>query len=158
RHFAETIRRSGAALLILINDILDSSKIEAGKLELETIDFDIRQTTEDVVELLAEGVQQKGLELVCDIQPTIPTALRGDPLRFRQILTNLIGNAMKFTPHGEVHVRLTKVSEAQQHIVVRCEVQDTGIGIAPEAQTRIFEAFSQADNSTTRQYGGTGLG
>jgi two-component system sensor histidine kinase/response regulator len=158
RHFAETIRRSGEALLILINDILDFSKIEAGKLELETIDFDIRQTTEDVVELLAEGAHQKGIELVCDVQSTIPTALRGDPLRFRQILTNLIGNAIKFTSHGEVSVRITRVTEERHHIVVRCDVQDTGIGIAADVQTRIFDAFSQADSSTTRQYGGTGLG
>jgi len=158
RRFAETIRHSGEALLLLINDILDFSKIEAGKLELETIDFDIRQTTEDVVELLAESAHHKGLELVCDIQPTIPIALRGDPLRFRQILTNLIGNAIKFTSHGEVSVRITRVTEEQRHIVLRCDVQDTGIGIAADGQTRIFDAFSQADGSTTRQYGGTGLG
>jgi len=158
RRFAETIRRSGEALLILINDILDFSKIEAGKLELETIDFDLRQTVEDVVELLTEGAHHKGLELVCDIQPTIPTALRGDPLRFCQILTNLLGNAIKFTSHGEVSVHITRVSEEPHHIVLRCAVQDTGIGIAADVQTRIFDAFSQADGSTTRQYGGTGLG
>ena len=158
RRFAETIRRSGEALLLLINDILDFSKIKAGKLHLETIDFDLHQTAEDVVELLAESAQQKGLELICDIQPTMPSAVRGDPLRFRQILTNLLGNAIKFTRHGEVSLRLTLASTTQHQMIVRCDVHDTGVGIAEDVQTRIFEAFSQADDSTTREYGGTGLG
>lgn len=158
RRFVDTIRRSGESLLLLINDILDFSKLEAKKLSLETIDFDLRQTVEEVVELLAESAQQKGLELVCDIQATIPTALQGDPLRLRQILTNLIGNAIKFTCRGEVSVRVTMVAEEAHHSTLRCEVRDTGIGMSADVQAGIFDAFAQADGSTTRQYGGTGLG
>ncbi|MGE3537455.1 MAG: response regulator [Candidatus Tectimicrobiota bacterium] len=157
RRFAETIRRSGEALLMLINDILDFSKIEAGKLVLETLDFDLRQTVEDVLELLAEGAHDKGLELVCDIDPAVPNTLRGDALRLRQILTNLLGNAVKFTARGEVSLHITYTTAASG-IVLRCAVRDTGIGIAADVQRQIFEAFSQADGSTTRQYGGTGLG
>lgn len=158
RRFAEAIRRSGDALLLLINDILDFSKIEAGKLDLETVDFDVRQTIEDVVELLAERAHQKGLELVCAIAPSVPHALRGDPLRLRQILTNLLGNALKFTETGEVSLHVTCTPMAASQVLLRCDIRDTGIGIAPDVQARIFEAFSQADGSTTRQYGGTGLG
>ncbi|HEY7491581.1 MAG TPA: response regulator [Candidatus Tectomicrobia bacterium] len=156
--YAETVRKSGETLLEIINDILDFSKIEAGKLELETVDFELRVTVEDVLELLAEKAYSKGLELVCLAQADVPTWVAGDPGRLRQILTNLVGNAVKFTQTGEVVVQATLAEEAADHVLVRFEVTDTGIGIPLEAQSRLFQAFSQADGSTTRRYGGTGLG
>jgi signal transduction histidine kinase/DNA-binding response OmpR family regulator len=158
RDYAETVRKSGEALLEIINDILDFSKMEAGKLELETIDFELRTAVEDVLELLAEKAYSKGLELVCLAHADIPTWVGGDPGRLRQILTNLVGNAVKFTTTGEVVVQATLVEETPHTVLVRFEVMDTGIGIPSEAQRRLFQAFSQADESTTRQYGGTGLG
>jgi CheY-like chemotaxis protein len=158
RMFADTVYRSGEALLDIINDILDFSKIEAGKLDLDTVDFDLHQTVEDVVEILAERAHSKGLELACLIEEEVPAVWQGDPVRLRQILTNLLGNAIKFTHHGEVVVHVAAVEVGEDGGRVRFEVRDTGIGIAPEVQTRIFDAFSQADGSTTRKYGGTGLG
>jgi PAS domain S-box-containing protein len=158
REFAESVQTSADALLSIINEILDFSKIEAGRMSIETIDFDLREVLEGTVELLAEAAHQKGLELVCWMQDDVPRFLRGDPGRLRQVLTNLIGNAVKFTEGGEVQVRLASAGEREGDATVRCEVQDTGIGIAPEARQRIFQAFSQADGSTTRKYGGTGLG
>jgi HPt (histidine-containing phosphotransfer) domain-containing protein len=158
RRFATTVHQSGALLLGIINDVLDFSKVEAGKLELNHTGFDLHSTVEEVVELLAEQAQKKGLELLCTISPEVPTTVQGDPLRLRQILTNLLSNAIKFTPQGEVVVRLTPVKVSGDTALVRFEVQDTGIGIAPEQQERIFESFAQADSATTRQYGGTGLG
>ena len=158
RHLATTVHRSGALLLSLIDDILDFSKIEAGKLQLDHTDFRPRRIVAEAIELLAEQAHSKGIALTYRAAVTVPTAVHGDPLRLRQILLNLLGNAIKFTSHGKVAVRVTCVSEDTTQVAMRYEIQDTGIGITPEAQTRIFEAFSQADGSTTRQYGGTGLG
>ncbi len=154
RPFVETVRSSGETLLSIINDILDFSKIEAGKLETETLDFDLYQAVEDVVQLLAPRAHAKQLELACRIDERLPTALRGDPFRLRQVLTNLIGNAVKFTELGEVVVDVSLQGEATLHVRVR----DTGVGISAQARTRLFNAFAQADGSTTRRYGGTGLG
>ena len=158
RRFAETVQRSGKSLLGIINDILDFSKIEAGKLDLEHIDFDLRQTIEDTIELLAERAQSKGLELACNLPVDLATRIKGDPLRLGQVLTNLVGNAIKFTEEGEVGVSLSCVDDSADTLTLRFEVTDTGPGISKEAQGRIFENFSQADGSTTRKHGGTGLG
>ena len=154
RPFVETVRNSGEALLSIINDILDFSKIEAGKLETESLDFDLYQAVEDVVQLLAPRAHAKQLELACRIDEVLPAAVRGDPYRLRQILTNLIGNALKFTESGEVVVKLDKVDDR----CMRFSVRDSGIGITAEARERLFRPFEQADGSTTRRFGGTGLG
>jgi two-component system, sensor histidine kinase and response regulator len=158
REYAEAVRYSGENLLQLINDILDFSKTEAGKLRLEIIDFDLRTAVEDAVGLLADQVQTKKLELAVFIHPGLPTALRGDPGRLRQVLINLIGNAVKFTERGEVTVEAILSAESPDDVTVRFSITDTGIGIPPEACTRLFQPFIQADGSTTRKYGGTGLG
>ncbi len=158
RDYAETVNLSASALLTIINDILDFSKIEAGKLELEIIDFNLLQTVENVAELFAQRAQSKGLELICDIDPALPNRLRGDPGRLRQILANLTDNAIKFADQGEVVIRVSLQEETPSELLLRFEVQDTGIGIAPQEKTRLFQSFSQADGSTTRKYGGTGLG
>jgi two-component system sensor histidine kinase/response regulator len=158
REFTEAVRASADALPTVINDILDFSKIEAGKLTIETLDFDLQATIEGVVELLAEHAHRKGIELASLMYHDVPTHLRGDPSRLRQMLTNLVSNAIKFTDHGEVTVGATKESETETDVVVRIAVSGTGIGIPTEAQTQLFRAFSQADGSTTRKYGGTDLG
>jgi len=158
RSLAETVSRSGEALLHVLNDILDFSKIEAGKLELDSIDFNLHESVEDVAELLAEKAHRKGIELICRVQDDVPMVLNGDPGRLRQILTNLLGNAVKFTENGQVFVRVSLIEENPGTVLLGFEVSDTGIGIAPEAQEGMFDAFSQADCSTTRKYGGTGLG
>ena len=158
REFATTVRLSGESLLIVINDILDFSKIEAGKLDLETIEFDLRETIDNTLDLLAAQAHSKGLELAAFIRPEVPVHVLGDPGRLRQVINNLVGNAVKFTSEGEVVVTVSKVSETTDRVILNFEVRDTGIGIDKAAQARLFEAFSQADGSTTRKYGGTGLG
>jgi signal transduction histidine kinase len=158
RRYAETVRTSGKALLTILNDILDFSKIAAGKLELETLDFDLRAVLDDFAATLALRAHDKGLEFICAAAPDVPAYLRGDPGRLRQILTNLAGNAVKFTHQGEIAVRASLVSETDAEAVLRFSVKDTGIGIPAEKQKLLFQKFTQADASTTRQYGGTGLG
>jgi signal transduction histidine kinase/DNA-binding response OmpR family regulator len=158
REFAEIVRKSGENLLTLINDILDFSKIEAGKLDLEILDFDLRPSLEDTADLLALRAAEKGLELICRIEPTVPSYVKGDPGRIRQIITNLAGNAIKFTHHGEVVISAKLAAEAESTVTILFEVIDTGIGIPAERLEAVFAPFTQADGSTTRQYGGTGLG
>jgi PAS domain S-box-containing protein len=158
RDFAETIRQSAEALMRIINDILDFSKIEAGKMTFETADFDLRSVVEGCLDVVAESAQSKGLELIADMSADVPSAVRGDSGRMRQVLTNLLSNAVKFTHAGEVVVEVTKLEENDAQVAVRISVRDTGIGIPPEHHARLFEAFTQADASTTRRYGGTGLG
>ncbi|MBI2332340.1 MAG: response regulator, partial [Chloroflexi bacterium] len=156
--YLHTSLKSAEALLSLLNDILDFSKIEAGKLELEDIDFNLRNTIEDVGYTLAKRAQDKGLELVCLVHPDITHILRGDAGRLRQILINLVGNAIKFTHQGEIVIRAELVNETETHARIHFSVQDTGIGIPHERQGAVFERFIQADGTTTRKYGGTGLG
>jgi two-component system sensor histidine kinase/response regulator len=157
REYLSMVKSSGDALMTVINDILDFSKIEAGKLELDPIEFNIRDTIEETARTLAFRCHQKGLELVTDIQPGIPEVLVGDPVRLRQVLLNLLGNAVKFTDLGEVILRVER-EPMQEGIGLHFSVRDTGIGIPADRQKLIFDAFTQADNSTTRKYGGTGLG
>ncbi len=156
--YARTIRSCGEGLLELLNDILDFSKLEADKVELETIPFDLRGAAEDVMELLALKAQEKGLQVVLLMRPDVPVHVVGDPGRFRQILLNLVANAIKFTDQGEVSVHISRLEQDQDRLVIRCEVQDTGIGLSSTAQSQLFQPFSQADSSTTRRFGGTGLG
>ena len=156
--YAQIAHISGEILLSLINDILDFSKIEARKLELETLDFDLRSMLKDTADLLAIGAHEKGLELVCLVEPKVPSLLRGDPGRLRQILVNLGSNAVKFTEKGEIVIRVSLESEDERNATLRFAVSDTGIGIPANRQDILFSPFTQVDGSTTRQYGGTGLG
>jgi PAS domain S-box-containing protein len=158
QRLTDTIVRSGRSLLDIINDILDFSKIEAGKLELEHTDFHLRMLIDDVLELFAAPAHQKHLELIGDVADTVPAFVKGDPARLRQVLINLIGNAIKFTAQGEVVLSVVSIAEAEDHSVLCFSVKDSGIGITPQALRSIFQPFSQADGSTTRKYGGTGLG
>jgi PAS domain S-box-containing protein len=158
REYAEIIRSSATALLTIVNDILDFSKIEAGKLVVERVDMDIVEVVEGTCGLLAERAREKGIELKTDVDAGIPSPLRGDPVRVRQILINLIGNAIKFTDAGRVRVTCTLERTSSSRLTIRFAVQDTGIGITAEALAGLFQPFTQADSSTTRKYGGTGLG
>ena len=157
-YLGNTVQTSAEALLTLLNDILDLSKIEAGKFELEFIDFDLGATIEDSLDLLAERAERKHLELTGLIFPDVPTSLRGDPGRLRQIVLNLLGNGIKFTDTGEVTIQVLLSEESPTDVELRFHIWDTGTGIAPEIKHKLFQAFSQADSSTTRKYGGTGLG
>jgi CheY-like chemotaxis protein len=145
-------------LLTIIDDVLDYSKIEAGKLELEHIEFHVADNVEEIAALMAGTAGNKGLEIITRIDPALPHEVMGDPGRLRQILLNLVGNAIKFTHEGEVEVSLSVESSDEQQVSVRFEVRDTGIGLSDEAQTQIFKAFTQADSATTRKFGGSGLG
>ena len=158
REYLEMVKASADSLLTVINDILDFSKIEAGKLDLDEIEFAIRDSLEETLKLLALRAHEKGLELICDFAPEVPEAVIGDPTRLRQIIINLVGNALKFTARGEVVLRVALKSKTEERVLLHFEVADTGIGIPSNKQRIIFEAFSQADSSTTRKFGGTGLG
>jgi signal transduction histidine kinase/CheY-like chemotaxis protein len=158
RVMVETINSCGAQLLTIINDILDFSKIEAGKLQLETIDFDLRVVIEEVGDIIAPRAAARDVELVCLLHSSIPSLLRGDPSRLKQVLLNLLTNAVKFTEQGEVQLEVSLVAERQDQATLRISVHDTGIGIPVDRMDRLFQSFSQVDASTTREYGGTGLG
>jgi CheY-like chemotaxis protein len=158
REYADTVRKSGEHLLGIINDILDFSKNEAGQLRLEIIDFHLRHAVQESIDLLADMAHKKGLHLTSLLHSNVPTALRGDPGRLRQIITNLLGNAIKFTEQGDVMVTVMSQEGTADAVVLRIEVTDQGIGLTPEQRARLFLPFSQADGSTTRKYGGTGLG
>ena len=158
RSLTETLHRSGIGLLDIINQILDFSKIEAGKLRLEQIEFGLRQTIEDAVDLFAETATRKHIELTCFVPTDIPDTVIGDPVRLRQILLNLVGNAIKFTQAGDVAVTLELAAQGAASLTLKIRVRDTGVGIPETARARLFQAFSQADSSTTRRFGGTGLG
>lgn len=165
RHYAETVRNSGEGMLRLINDILDFSKIEAGKMDIEILDFDLLSLLDEFSSGMAPRAQEKGLELICGVAPDVPLLLQGDPGRLRQILTNLVGNAIKFTQQGEVALKVNCMSQPKENseegpgdIELRFSVRDTGIGIPNDMLGKLFTKFSQVDASTTRKYGGTGLG
>jgi K+-sensing histidine kinase KdpD len=158
KEYADTIARAGNTLLQLVNDILDFSKMEAGQLSIENIAFDLPEVLEDVRSMLAVKARQRGLSLKVEVQEGMPRRLRGDPTRLKQVLVNLVGNAIKFTPQGGVTVEARANANLDGAWAVEVAVKDTGIGIAPEQLDRVFEAFTQADSSTTRKFGGTGLG
>ncbi|MCX6692494.1 MAG: ATP-binding protein, partial [Methanoregula sp.] len=155
RKFAETVHISGESLLGIINDILDFSKIEAGKMEIEHIPFDLHETISEAVEMFAERAQRKGLDLFSMIDPSVPVHMEGDPGRLRQVIVNIVGNAVKFTKQGEIVVSVKSLEETKDDYLIGIAVKDTGIGIESKVKDRIFDYFSQADGSTTRQYGGT---
>jgi signal transduction histidine kinase/CheY-like chemotaxis protein len=156
--YASAVRSAGEALLEIINDILDFSKIEAGKLRLEVMDFGLRAVLDEVADLLGARAREKGLEISVQVDPDAPSFVRGDPGRLRQVLTNLVGNAIKFSDHGQIVVRATSSGTTREATTFRFEVSDTGMGISPEGQRQLFQAFAQVDSSATRRHGGTGLG
>ncbi len=158
RQMMETVKSCGDQLLVIINDVLDFSKIEAGKLQLEVIDFDLRAIVEELGDVFAPQAEEKGVELLCLVHSTVPALLRGDPSRIRQVLLNLLSNALKFTEQGEVFVDVTCVEENETHAQIRLAIRDTGIGIPADRMDQLFESFSQVDASMTRKFGGTGLG
>src|SRR5262249_11849379 len=151
-------KSSADALLALLNDILDFSKIEAGKLDLESIPFGLRENVDRTIKTFALRAHQKGLELVCHVHPDVPDGVVGDPARLRQIILNLVGNALKFTARGEVPLRVRMAAQPETEAAFHFTVSDTGIGIPKDKQLLVFGAFTQADGSTSRRYGGTGLG
>jgi signal transduction histidine kinase len=158
RRYIETLHKSGMALLQVINDILDISRIESGKLTLERISFDLRQLVKDILELFSGPIESKGLRLTVELADNLLPEYDGDPVRIRQILTNLIGNAIKFTTQGEIALHVAVTEDTVDTTTLCLKVRDTGIGIEPAAQAKLFIPFTQADGSTTRKYGGTGLG
>ncbi len=158
RDYLDMVKTSAEYLLAIINDILDFSKIEAGKLDLEQVEFNLRDNLDETLATLALRAHKKGLELACHVLADVPDTLIGDPGRLRQIMVNLVGNAIKFTDRGEVVVRVTKAAQSAEHVDLHFAVRDTGIGIPPDRRNRLFQAFSQVDSSTTRRFGGTGLG
>jgi K+-sensing histidine kinase KdpD len=158
RDYLNTVKSSADALLSLINDILDFSKIEAGRIELDAVEFLLRDSISDTLSPLALRASAKGVELAYDVHPDVPDALVGDVYRLRQIIVNLAGNAIKFTERGEVVISLSQKERRGGEVTLEVAVRDTGIGISPEAAARLFKAFEQAETSTTRKYGGTGLG
>jgi PAS domain S-box-containing protein len=158
REYLEGVKLSADLLLRILNDILDFSKIEAGKLEFEVIEFDLRETIQAMLTLLGVRAAAKNLELACDFGPDVPARVLGDPGRLRQILVNLTGNAIKFTEHGAVVIRVERLAETAGEVELRFSVKDTGIGIPASKQKHVFNAFAQADSSSTRHFGGTGLG
>jgi signal transduction histidine kinase len=158
RDYLTTVRTSADSLLTVINDVLDFSKIEAGKLDLDPIRFNLPETLEDIIRSMAVPAHKKNLDLTLNIKSTVPALVVGDPARLRQIIVNLLGNAIKFTAHGEVVLDASLEARSGSHVRLHFAVRDTGIGVAPENQALIFDAFCQADGSTTRKFGGTGLG
>ena len=156
--YLQMVKGSADALLTLLNDILDFSKMEAGKLDLDYRSFDLRKSLAEVLKTLSIKAQEKGLEFIFDVSPEVPANIVGDPARLRQALVNLIGNAVKFTESGEIEVNARIESKSDEGVILRFSVRDTGIGIPVKKQKMIFDAFSRADSSTTRKYGGTGLG
>lgn len=158
REYLETVKLSADSLLGVINDILDFSKIEAGRMDLETIDFNLRNTLEETLKTVAIRADEKGLELLCELSADVPEMVKGDPNRLRQVIVNLVGNAIKFTHQGEVALKVSLEDSQPEECVLRFLVSDTGIGIPEDKQRLIFDPFAQADTSTTRKYGGTGLG
>ena len=158
RGFAELIVSSTTSLLTLVDDVLDFSKAEAGKLEIDTIDFDLRQNVDQVAALLAPVADGRGLVLTCNISHEVPSLVRGDPGRIRQVLLNLTGNAVKFTERGEVAIRVERLEETATQVALRFTVKDTGIGMTPEQMGRLFQNYTQADTGISHRFGGTGLG
>ncbi|MDJ0872867.1 MAG: ATP-binding protein, partial [Gammaproteobacteria bacterium] len=158
RDYLTKVHSSANNLLRIINDILDFSKIEAGKLDMDSADFDLAEVLDNLANVISVKSAEKGLELIMDVEPDVPRGLMGDPLRLSQILINLANNAIKFTEHGEITISVRRIEHNGDGVMLRIAVQDTGIGMTPEQQARLFQAFSQADTSTTRQFGGTGLG